>query len=96
MVHQDEPEEASEPLGVIFVFIFVELHALPHKCSALACKVSKLMCPTTESTFVQKEFLKLKSMASEVIVACEGLYDLLPPSLPQSSLVASLPSALGA
>ena len=39
MVHQDEPKEASEPLGTIFV----ERDTLLHVCSALTREVSKLL-----------------------------------------------------
>ncbi len=53
MVHQDEPEEASEPLGIIYVSILVERSMLLCECGALMREVSKLlMCPTTESTLV--------------------------------------------
>ncbi len=77
MVHQDEPKETSEPLGIAYVFIFVEHRTLLHECSALTCKVNKLLtCLTTESTFICQRLLKYESMVIEVIVASEGLYDL--------------------
>ncbi len=53
MVHQDEPEEASEPLGIIYVATFVERRMLLCEHSAFTLEGSKLLtCPTTESALV--------------------------------------------
>ncbi len=75
MVHQDEPEEASEPLGITYVSIFVEHSTLLHECSALTREVNKLLaCLTTESAFICQRFLEYGSMVIEVIVASEGQF----------------------
>ncbi len=53
VVHRDEPEEASEPLGITYVSIFVERSTLLRECSALTREVNKLLaCLTTESAFI--------------------------------------------
>ncbi len=77
MVHQDEPKEASEPLGITYVSIFVEHCTLLHECCALPHKVSKFLTfLATESAFICQRLVEYESMVIEVVVASEGLYNL--------------------